>query len=520
MKLSRTIAAIDVGTNSFHMIIARISDSGKKVQIIGREKEVVRLGSGGSDMKHLSEGAMNHACQTLERFRGVAQFSGASIRAIATSAVREALNRRDLIDRVRKETGIRLEVASGFEEGRLIYLGVLQGLPIYQIPALVIAIGGGSAEFTLGKQRTMLYNNSIKLGAVRLSDRFFPKKKTSSRAVKECREYVEGMLAPVARSLKEKPREIAVGCSGTIMAFASMIRAEEFPFAAGSLNGFVIKRSQVSDTLERVIEAETPGERAKIRGLDPQRADIILAGGIILDQILKTLKIDELCVSEYGMREGILLDTMEKEMRVRLPHLNDIRSASVQQLSEQFHSEERHARHVANLALDIFKRTKQIHKLGETERELLEAAAMLHEIGLYISHAQHHRHAYYLIRNAELPGYTEDEKAIIANVARYHRKSEPKPKHEGYAELDAHDRTVVRKLAAILRIADGLDRGHAAVVKGVSMRRSGKRIVFRLQHKKRAPASLEVWGAERKKQMFEHVFGSRLEFRENGKIKS
>ncbi|HLX12107.1 MAG TPA: HD domain-containing protein, partial [Bacteroidota bacterium] len=194
-------------------------------------------------------------------------------------------------------------------------------------------------------------------------------------------------------------------------------------------------------------------------------------------------------------------------------HLTDIRHYSVIHLAENFHYEQEHSLHVAELALKIFNLTKKLHGLGDEERQYLEAAAILHEIGLYISHAQHHRHAYYLIRNSEMFGFTENEKEIIANVARYHRKSYPKLKHENFASLDPDEREVVQKLSAILRIADGLDRTHASVVKEVGVKKSRKSLTFLARHNKRTAADLELWGAERKKELFEKTFGVKVQIK-------
>jgi exopolyphosphatase/guanosine-5'-triphosphate,3'-diphosphate pyrophosphatase len=247
--------------------------------------------------------------------------------------------------------------------------------------------------------------------------------------------------------------------------------------------------------------------------MDPTRSDIIVAGAIILERIFDDLKIKEMIVSEYALREGIILDAIEKGSRKDVSHLSDIRHHSVIHLAENFHYEREHSHHVADLALKIFNLTKRMHKLGEEERQYLEAAAILHEIGLYISHAQHHRHAYYLIRNSEMFGFTENEKEIIASVARYHRKSYPKLKHENFASLEPSEREVVQKLAGILRIADGLDRTHASVINDVAVRKTRGALTFLAKHRKKSPADLELWGADRKKELFEKAFNVKVQIK-------
>jgi exopolyphosphatase/guanosine-5'-triphosphate,3'-diphosphate pyrophosphatase len=502
------IAAIDIGTNSFHLIVCDVSSSSGRFRILDREKEHVRLGSGSRDMKHLSAAAMKRGVEALKRFKRIADSFRASIRAIATSAVREALNKEDFISLVKKETGISIEIASGFEEARLIHLGVLQALPVFHKKILLIDIGGGSTEFLVGQKRNIRYGNSLKLGAVRLTQRFFQSEMTSPKEVKECRKFIKGMLAPVVREMEKFDYETAVGSSGTILSIAHIIRAAKGFDSESSLNGFSFKKKELDQAIGEILEKKTPAERAEIPGIDPARADIILAGALILEQIANELGIKEMKISEFALREGIIFDTIEKQNAgVRIDHLHDIRYSSVIHLAEQFRYEATHSRQVAKLALSLFDQTAQIHGLGKLERNYLEAAALLHEIGLFISHSQHHRHSYYLIRNAEMFGYLESEKEMIANIARYHRKSHPKFKHEGYGSLTHDQQHIVNALSSILRIADGLDRTHASSVRSVSVSRRNRSIALRIApRRKSVPIDLELWGAEQKKSLFEETF--------------
>lgn len=506
------IAAIDVGTNSFHLIVCDVNSTTGRFRILDREKENVRLGTGSKDMKHLSAGAMKRGVAALKRFKRIADSFRASIRAIATSAVREALNKEEFISLVKKETGISVEIASGFEEARLIHLGILQALPVFHKKILLVDIGGGSTEFLVGQKRTIRYGNSLKLGAVRLTQRFFPSAKTSPRDVKECRKYIKGMLAPVLREVEKLEYDIAVGSSGTITTIARIIRAARGFDSESSVNGFSFKKKELDRAIDDILQRKNASERAEIAGIDPARADIILAGTLILEQITEAFGIKEMKVSEFALREGIIFDTIEKQNAgVQIDHFNDIRYSSVLHVAEQFRFEETHSRHVAKLALSIFDQTKQIHGLGETERNYLESGALLHEIGLFISHSQHHRHSYYLIRNAEMFGYLESEKEMIANIARYHRKSHPKLKHEGYGNLTYEQQQVVNALSSILRIADGLDRTHASAVRSVTVhKRSNAVIITAHPRRQSVPIDLEVWGAEQKKSLFEQTFDCRV----------
>lgn len=506
------LAAIDVGTNSFHMVVAAVDSRTGAYTILDREKERVRLGEGSGDMKHLSAAAMDRGLAALRRFRAIADRFDASVTAVATSAVREAANRDEFILRVARETGIRLEVVSGVEEARLVYLGVLQALPVLRRKILLVDLGGGSTEFLIGRNRKVLYDNSLKVGAIRMTERFFPGGVTSEASVREARRFLRGILAPVRREVRSRGAEIAVGTSGTILTVAAMIREAAGEPPAASLNALVLRADEILETAAGILALRRPAERERRAGIDPSRSDIIAGGAVVLEQIVRELGIRELAVSEAALREGIIRDAAEKSIfHAGTPGLHDIRLSSVRHLVRKLRCETGHADQVAALALALFDRTQGIHRMGSWERELLEAAALLHEAGLFISHERHHQHSYYLVRNAELLGFREDEKEIIANVARYHRKSHPKAKHGEYARLGGKARAAVRGLSAILRIADGLDRTHSRAV--ADLRVSARNGLVRIRALARGDASieLELWGANRKKELFEEEFGARVE---------
>jgi exopolyphosphatase / guanosine-5'-triphosphate,3'-diphosphate pyrophosphatase len=509
------LAAVDIGTNSFHLIITETEEDSPNFKILGREKEIVRLGTGSTDMKYLTEDAMTRGINVLKRYKGLADSAGAPLRAIATSAVREANNQNEFIKRADNEAGVKIEIASGFEEARFIYLGILQALPVFDKKILLIDIGGGSTEFLIGHKREILYDNSIKLGAIRLTQRFFNSDKTENKAVKDCRKFIRGTMNPVTRQIEDFSFETAIGSSGTIVSIANMIRAAKNGDSENRLNNYTFTRDELYSVTENIIEAKTEKQRLKIPGLDSARADIITAGALILEQIFRELKIKHLTVSDYALREGIILDTIETGLAFKIhDHLTDIRYKSVKHLAENLKYEESHSNHVGRLALSIFDQTRSLNKLGSLEREYLEAAAILHEVGCFVSHSQHHRHSYYLIRNSELLGFTENEKEIIANVARYHRKSHPKQKHEAFAKLNPQDQMIVKKLASILRIADGLDRTHASAVKNVKCIFNNGEInmVLEKSSSNNTNLELEIWGAESKKLLFEETYGVKVKF--------
>ncbi len=514
IERSKPLAAIDIGTNSIHLVIVSVNYANGRFKILDREKEIVRLGSGPSDMKSLSRSAMKRGVETLRRFKRIADATNTSVRAVATSAVREALNREDFIQQVRSETEINIEIISGAEEARLIYLGILQALPVFDKKILMVDIGGGSTEFLVGKKQKIYYDNSLKLGAIRLSERFFPGGITNAGSIKKCREYIKGTLSPVFRAVNEVAFETVVGSSGTIENIARMIQSEKNEELPPSINASTFTGDELYELVDRIVSAQDNKQRSKIKGLDQSRVDIITAGVLILEQIFEELDIEQMAVSEFALREGIIYDTVEKAQRKENVHnLHDIRYGSVIHLAESLMYEKKHSHHVAKLALSIFDQISRLHRLGEREREYLEAAALLHEIGLFLSHDQHHRHSYYLIRNAELLGFTEDEKEIIANIARYHRKSHPKEKHEGFRNLQENQQFIVMKLAAILRIADGLDRTHTSRITALQCRKYKKSWTFKLKRSDGKPVDIELWGANRKKNLFEEIFNRKLAFK-------
>jgi exopolyphosphatase / guanosine-5'-triphosphate,3'-diphosphate pyrophosphatase len=506
----KKLAAIDIGTNSFHLIVTEIDEKGNFV-IIDRLKEVVRLGVSSTDMKYLSEDAMNRGIEVLKRFKTLSDIHKAKIIAVATSAVRESLNRSEFLRRVKDVTGIEIEVISGIEEARLIYLGVLQSLPVFKQNSLVIDIGGGSTEFILGYKGEMKFAESLKFGSIRYTQKYFRESELKMKDVFDCRDEVRGVLNPIIRRLKKEKIDSFIGTSGTIMNIAGIIKDKQGESDYLSLNHFTFTAKDLQDVINLLLSKKNIQERAKIDGLDPIRADIIIAGALILEQIFSELKIREMTISDYALREGVILNSIYKEPGINKTFIfSNIRNKSVQHLMEIYNTEQKHARQVTSLSLSLFDQLNNIHKLGRDEREYLESASLLHDIGYYISHTQHHRHSYYLIRNAELPGFNDHEIEIIANVARYHRKSHPKIKHEGFSKLVPDDQERVRRLASIIRIADGLDRTHKSLVTSIKAKVSGDTVGLKLSCKDDKDIALDIWGAERKLHLFQEVFGYKV----------
>lgn len=519
--MNNILAAIDIGTNSFHLVIAKI-DSKKRFTVLTRSKEVVRLGSSSNDMKYISSESITRGVETLKRFKMICDSYNAEIIAVATSATREALNKQEFLSRVQDETGIVINIVSGYEEARLIYLGVLQSLDIYNKKILLIDIGGGSTEFLIGEKGEVKTASSLKVGAVRLTHKFSLGEKIDKNDLKNARLFVKGVINQTIRQMGDFNYELVIGSSGTINNIGSIIQSETKPEhdSEGSLNGFVIRKKSLQSAVTKIYKAEVLSERLQIPGLDPKRADIITAGAVILEQIFEDLNIDKLTLSSFALREGIIMNYIQQRSGVYdFGHLTDVRYNSVIHLGELTNYDKEHACQVMKLANKIFDFIKPKFEFSDDEREYLEAACLLHDIGYYISHTGHHKHSYYLIRNTEMLGFNDKEIEIIANVARYHRKSHPKAKHEGFSRLDPQSKELVKKLAGILRIADALDRSHKSVINENEICISLKDMIFEINLKScNADPSLELWGVNVRKGLFEESFGYKVKIKYETKI--
>lgn len=464
-------AAIDLGTNSFHLVIARVDEDGQ-FDVLDKVKEVVRLGSGAGEMRLLTPEAIERGLAALGRFRRIADSQGATIDAVATSALREATNRDEFVARARDEVGIEVEVVSGAEEARLIHLGVLQSLPVFDERILVVDIGGGSTELVVGEGTDVLLARSLKLGAIRLTDRFFPDGRAKRKAVAACRAYVRSFLAPAIADIAPYSPFGAIGSSGTIVTMARIIAAAEGRDPGAVAGGDRFSTESLGTAVATILGHKTADSRADIEGLDDRRRDIIPAGAILLQEILGLLGIEEMTVSDAALREGILIDrAARRDAPGVAQHLSDIRQRSVMRMAETFHEDLGHIGRSTDLALQLFDGLQSRHELTSADRHLLEAAGLLHNVGLFISHAAHHRHSYYVIRHTDqLVGFSDHEVELIALIARYHRKSAPKPAHSEFQALPAADQQRVRLLAGMLRVGIALDRTRRQVVEKVTVR--------------------------------------------------
>jgi exopolyphosphatase / guanosine-5'-triphosphate,3'-diphosphate pyrophosphatase len=507
-----TLAAIDIGTNSVHMLIARLAPDGR-FEVITRQKEMVRLGSGRGEMKHLEPDAIDRGIAALDRCRSLADSFGAPIVAVATSAVREAENSQDFLRRARDEAGVEVEVISGYEEARLIQLGVVQALPVFDQRLLLVDVGGGSTEVLFGERGEVASTRSVKLGSLRMTRRCFPGGVVEPGSLQRARESVRAGIAPLVHEVESLAHDVAVATSGTAETLARMaIEAQGEP-APQSMNAATMTAGELTSVVESLAAAPTPEQRRRLPGMDAARADILLGGAVVLEQVGLALGVQQWTISDYALREGVLLDAVHRLGGGTLHHLSDLRRRSVFHLMELCDDDPDHSLQVARLALVLHDRLGERLGLGDAERELLEAAALLSNVGLFISHSKHHKHSYYVIRNSEhLMGFTDREIELIALVARYHRKSAPSvDKHPEFAALADADREHVRSMSALLRVAIGGDRNHDGAVETIEVDDAGDVVRLRLvASDPDTDLTLERYSAEARGELLADRLGAKL----------
>jgi exopolyphosphatase/guanosine-5'-triphosphate,3'-diphosphate pyrophosphatase len=499
------LAAIDCGTNSIHMIVVRIRPD-LSFEVIDREKEMVRLGSGGLDGKALTAEAMAAALQAFSRFRRLAESHQVEeILAAATSAVREAENGGEFLAAVERETGIKPQVISGTEEARLIHLAAVYGVDVAGASAVVVDIGGGSVEITHGAGTALRVARSFKLGVIRLTERFVHTDPLSGRDERKMVRHIQDQLSKYLRDIRTTGFDRVIGTSGTILSLGTVASADRRR-ASDEIRNLRVSAKQIH-RLRKDLTNRSIGERMKMPGLDPRRADLIVAGAVLLDTVLQRLDAPEITLCDLALREGLVLDYIQRNRKhiAQAGQYPDIRRRSVVELAERCSYWPEHANQVARLSLSIFDQTRSGHVLTDREREWLEFAALLHDIGTHISYPRHHKHSYYLIKNGDLRGFEPAEAEIIALVARYHRKSAPKKSHTDFGALGARKRKTVQVLSAILRFAETLDRSHAQAVTGVELHDRGEEYLVKLRTT--GDAELEIWAANRQLAPLERALG-------------
>ena len=503
------LAAIDIGTNSLHMIVVNVRPD-LSFEVIDREKEMVRLGAGGLDGRALTPEAIHAALQALSKFRRLADSHQVDeIIAVATSATREAENGAEFLKAVTAETGIRAQVISGTEEARLIHQAAVYGVGLTSDMAVVIDIGCGSVEITRGAGPTMEVGRSFKLGVIRLTERFVKTDPLEPRDERKLQRHIDDEIGKYIDQIRRAGFDRVIGTSGTILSLGAVAQAERDHSVGASLRNRRISAKQLRRARKLLVDRDLH-ERLRVPGLEPRRADLAVSGAILLDAILRRLGANEITMCELSLREGLVLDYVARHRKeiVQADRYPDVRRRSVFELAERCNYWPEHAQQVARLSVALFQQTRMVHGLTDREREWLEYAALLHDIGVHISYESHHKHSYYLVRNGDLRGFDPDEIETIALVARYHRQATPKRRHQDYGELGRKRRRTIRTLAAILRLAESLDRSHSQPVSGLELHDRGDDGLLQLRTS--GDSELELWAATRHAAPFERMLGKPL----------
>jgi exopolyphosphatase/guanosine-5'-triphosphate,3'-diphosphate pyrophosphatase len=513
----RVVTFIDMGTNSIRVLVVRLNPN-HSYTILTRQKQQVRLGEGEFEDEVITPQAMERAVMVTKKFAELARtFHSEEFVAVATSATREASNQNELLHQIRQEAQLDIRVISGREEARLIYLGVVSGTHIGNRKVFFIDIGGGSTEIAVGVARDYHYLDSFRLGAIRLSNLYFDpdsKGPVTPEQYKKIQQHIKDAIIRSVEKVKGFKPDCAIGSSGTVMNLAEI--AEKTLHVSAKSSGTASGQILSYKDLKKVIEMICPlplEQRRKVPGMNPERADIIIAGAAILDMFMKELGLSEITITGRGLQDGLLVDYLSR--MDNFPLLGELspRQRSVLQLGRSCGINEVHARTVTSLVLEMFDSAKsqKLHDFSDAERELLEYATFLHDIGSFISYTNHHAHSYYIIRNSELLGFNEKEVSFMATLARFHRKKSPKKKDLEITDLDTREQNALRLLSSFIRLGESLDRSHAALVQHVRFS-SVDKDTARLEIITRGDCQLEMWGIESEKKSFEKAFGRKLVF--------
>ncbi|WP_461556780.1 Ppx/GppA phosphatase family protein [Synechococcus sp.] len=499
----RRVAAIDLGSNSTHLVIAEVDPLLCSFSVLVAEKSTTRLGERDVDNGELTVAAMERTrlalrhCRELARSHGVEEIIG-----VATSAMREAPNGLAFLAELRESLGLNLEVISGTEEARLIYLGVLSGKDFSESPHLILDIGGGSTELVLADAKEARALTSARVGAVRLQRDFVKREPLDRERVDFLRAFIQGSLEPsvdkVLRRLNPGETPVMVATSGTAMAVAALLEAESARNSA-RLHGKVVSKIELDGLVERILPL-TPLQRKELTGINERRAEILVPGLLVLQTAMALLGAKQFEVSDRALREGLIVDWMLRHGLIvdRFAYQSEIRERTVWHQARKFGVDEDRVERVAANAITLFDQTKgSFHDFSEQQRELLWAAAMLHNCGLHINTSGYHKHSWYLINNGELLGYSQSEQLLIASLARYHRRSLPKKRHESWLLLDRDQRRIVETLSLLLRLAAAMNRRPEAVIAAFEARCIGGSFNLKLQPcNATEDLSLELWSLE------------------------
>ncbi len=496
------IAAIDVGSNALRLAVGSVNED-RRLKILETAREAVRLGSDVFKHGSISERSLGNLAEAMNRFRDICRSHQASITvAIGTSALREARNRDMVIDAVLRRTGVELTAIGPEEEARLVHLAVSKAVDLRGKRAVIIDIGGGSMEATLTDDGRIMAVECFLAGPVRLLQKIDQNKAGEQKFQKMVREFTATYGQRLEKMSAGGRIDLAVGVGGNIEALGALRQ---------DLLGKKSPKSLDVDELDRLVKLLSSHDlqaRVEKLGLNPDRADVIVPASIVLRETLLRLGADRMNIPGVGLREGLLYDIISELFDEATSRHREQAVNSAMQLGRKYGFDEPHALTVARYALLLFDAAQQMHGLDRQHRDLLEVAALLHDVGQFISANGHHKHSYYLIMSSPIVGLNARQREMIANIARYHRKASPSVHHQNFQRLDSKDRVAVSKLAAILRLADGLDAEHAALVQNVEIECGRQKLKLRL--KGRGDLLLAKWSVDKKANLFEEVFGAEV----------
>jgi len=502
------LAAIDIGTNSIRLVVAEVQPDGT-YRVLDEDREMTRLGRGLYRDGRLGDAPMQQSLQALGRMKAIADgFGVAELRAIATAAVREAANGRDFVSEAWRRHRVRLEVVPAEEEARLAFRSVTRHYDLADQLTAIVDIGGGSTEVILAAGGLVEQVVSLPLGAVRLAERYCKSDPLKEKHWKALRRAID---QTVEDGIGKPPfaADVMIGSGGTFTNLAEMAQAERDGKVTGARD-YQLSRAEVTRLLARLRETPLDARR-QIPGLNPQRADIIVAGVAVIARLTRWLGSQRVLVNDRGVRDGVLLSMIDDLTGVAPPSRTQPpdRLELARRFARKCRSNERHCEQVARLAVEIFEALRDAYALPPAGADMLRAAALLHDIGYLINHERHHKHAYHLIMHGDLRGFSAREIELIANVARYHRRAFPKKSHTNFARLDRGERRLVRRLAGILRVADGLDRTHGQAITRVRCRMGDGWV--RVHAVAARDPAIELEDAKRKAALFEQAFGGDLD---------
>ncbi len=505
-------AAVDIGSNSIRLLVAECAPGGP-LQTLAEDRQVTRLGESVFRSGRIAPEAFEMSCEVLSRMaKAYQKFEVLALRAVATSAVRDASNQEEFLARASQALGGSVEVISGAEEGRLIHVGVSARWPHPSKRILIMDVGGGSAELMVSEDGRLLESFSKPLGAVRLNEVFLKSDPPDSAELRHLNEYLAERLSGPFERVASRPLDRAIATSAT--AAATVCAINRVPRAERETADRLRASAAQIRKLYAILSTRSLAERRKIPGIGPRRAEIIVPGIALLRAVVDHLRLPALFYSRAGVRDGIVADLAARGVGRELAVLRPEQRRVIEVLARHYAVPMRHARRVAELARSLFHDLMDVHRLAPEFGKLLEAAAYVHEAGHYVSDIKHHKHSFYLVSNSDLPGFTERERTLIAHLCRYHRKALPAPPHFGFQSLPTEDRSAIEALIPLLRLADALDRSGRQVVERAACVLREDEVIVQLTAGEYP--DLEIWASERLAELFRQRFSRRLSIRMAG----